>query len=260
MFKLGRNRPSLEAPRLILADYLISPLPTEPAWIDYTPAAQLALDQMYLNDALGCCVISGMQHADDIVIGNAGGPPTIFTNVQTTATYSAVGGYVPGQPATDQGCDEITGLNYWRDTGLANGSKIAGHVTISPAYARQALWLFEILVFGIELPDAWLNPPPERSQFTWDVAGDPNPDNGHCVVGGAYNSKGIIVSTWGMLGTMTYAAIEKYCVNAAGGELHCAISHEALIRASAKAPNNFDWPTLVTDFRAMGGTDIPALT
>jgi hypothetical protein len=257
-FKMGRIAPDPQAPKLLFSNYkmpgMVSPpRPATPAWGDYTPAAMAAIRRMYLNNQLGDCVCAWMGHSVGIVTGNAGGPAVQFTDEQIQQLYSAIGGYVPGNPATDQGCDEITAMNYWRDTGVF-GHKIAGWLAVDPVDADYALNLFEILTFGVAMPNAWINPEPEGDGFVWDIAGPANPMNGHCFGGGAWNSKGIVICTWGMLGTITDRAVAYYTSANSGGGLYTAISQEAINKGKQKAPNGFAWDDLVADFKAAGGT------
>jgi hypothetical protein len=263
-FKLGRKRPIARCPRFALKNYLTRGTPAPPASIDYTKAAATALAEMYDNDTLGDCVIAGMAHVVGVLTGNSGAKPFIYSNKEIIGLYSAIGGYVPGDPSTDQGCDEQTALNYWENNGAlppkassSTGShKIAGWMTVDGTNKEEvqtAMWLFENLYFGIELPDAWINPAPSKSGFVWDVAGAPDPNNGHCVVGVGYNATGVTIDTWGMTGTMTYAAVAKYPTQASNGELYTVVSMDAIGKANQKAPNGFDWSQLVADFDSMGG-------
>jgi len=265
-FKLGRKRPVARGPRLSLNNYLTRRMPAAPATCDYTKSASQALSEVYDNDTLGDCVIAGMAHVVGVLTGNAGAQPFIYSSDQTIALYSAIGGYVPGDPSTDEGCDEQTALNYWENNGAwpsstapPNGDahQIAGWLAVDasdPTDYRTALWLFENLYFGIELPDAWVNPMPSASGFVWDVAGPPVPDNGHCVAGVGYNAKGVVFDTWGMTGLMTDAAIAKYATQAANGALYTVVSLDGINKATQKAPNGFDWSQLIADFDSMGGS------
>jgi hypothetical protein len=173
--------------------------------------------------------------------------------------YSAEGGYVSGDPSTDNGTDEQTAFAYWKSNGLLNDGthKIAGVLAVdatSEEELRSALWLFENLCFGIELPDVWINPVPSGSGFVWDSAGNPDPSNGHFVVGVGTTLQGITFDTWGMLGTLTYAAIAQYCVASAGGDVSVVISTDSLNKAMNKAPNGLNWNQLIADFNLAGGT------
>lgn len=258
--RLGRNRPIAHGPRLRLSRYLhAAVLPAAPASVDYTPAAHAALVQMYKNDQLGDCVPAAMAHLVGLFTGNAGGPPVLYTDQQVVALYSAIGGYVPGNPNTDQGCDEVTALNYWTQHGAPAGShQVAGWLAVDPtnvAEVKAALWLFENLFFGIELPDTWTQI--QSSGFVWDV-GTPNPSNGHCVCGVGFNAAGIQVSTWGMIGTLTWAALARNVgLHSSGGELYVVLSQDSIAKATAKAPSGMSWTQLVADFAAIGG-HVPA--
>ena len=207
------------------------------------------------------CVIAAMGHIEGVLTGNGNPPALTYTDAQITALYSAIGGYVPGDPNTDQGCDEVTALNYWQASGAPAGShKIAGWLAVDSSNRAEyeaALWLFENLFFGVELPDAWINPEPTGSGFVWDVAGAADPNNGHAFAGVAYNAQGVKVATWGMEGLVTHAAIGEYCANADGGELYVVISQDSVNRASQKAPSGFNWSQLVADFDAIGGHIAP---
>jgi hypothetical protein len=263
-FRLGRKRPIARGPRFSLRNYLMRNLPPPPPACDYTKKARKVLSEMYCNDKLGDCVIAGMGHVVGTLTANAGGPPFLYTDAQIITLYSAIGGYVPGNPATDQGCDEVTALNYWENNGAPAGQhRIAGWLSVNgadPEEFRTALWLFENLYFGLELPDAWVNDEPSKSGFVWDVAGPSNPDNGHCVAGFAYTAQGVTISTWGMTGTMTDAAIAKYATHGSHGELYTVVSQDGIDKATQRAPSGFDWSQLVADFDSMGGSvSVPAM-
>ena len=73
------------------------------------------------------------------------------------------------------------------------------------------------------------------------VAGNPDPDNGHCIVGAGYTSAGVQIDTWAMMGTITWAALQKYCAASVGGELYVMLTPDQLQKAAAKAPNGFAW-------------------
>ncbi len=184
-----------------------------------------------------------MAHVVGVLTGNAGAKPFLYSNKQIITLYSAIGGYVPGKPSTDQGCDEQTALNYWENNGAPVGShKIAGWLAVNgtdAAEVRTALWLFENLYFGMELPDKWITPFPSASGFIWDAAGPPNPSNGHCVVGVGYSAQGVIIDSWGMTGLITDAAIAKYATTAGNRRLYTVVSQDGLNKATSKSPGRF---------------------
>jgi len=252
--RLGRRRPIARGPRLKLARYMPAIMPTIPANTNYRGNAAAFLAQILANDRLGDCTAAGAFHIDGLLLGNAGQPIT-FTEDDAVKFYSATTGYVPGDPSTDRGGDEVTVLNYWRQYGLVgNDHKISAWVSVDAANEQQvrlAMYLFENLYFGVELPDAWVNPFPSGNGFTWDVAGDPDPENGHSFVGIDLEEGGILIDTWGMIGTMTQAAIGRYASSSDGsGELYAVLSQDAINRATAKSPTGFDFAQLQADIAA----------
>jgi hypothetical protein len=205
------------------------------------------------NDQLGDCVIAGAYHVVGTATGNAG---ELYhaTMPQVLADYSAIGGYNPSDPSTDQGCDEVTALNYWTQHGFANGTKLAGWLTVdstNTSEVQSACYLFENLYFGIELPDSWTSV--SGDGFVWDLD-TPNPNNGHCVIGAGYGAAGVTIDTWGMLGVITWKAIAGLCTPASGGALYVMLTPDMLAKGAAKAPNGFAWADLIADFDAMGGS------
>lgn len=254
--KMGRKRAVARGPRLFLKNYLkLRELPSPPQNADYSRAARPVLSNVYLNDQLGDCVIAGGYHVVGVETGNADDLFTA-TDQQITGDYSAIGGYVRRDPNTDNGCDEATALNYWTERGFADGTKLLGWLAVDPTDRQEvaaALYLFENLFFGIELPDAWVNPMPSGSGFTWDAAGPSDPANGHCVAGVGYNPNGVTIDTWGLLGTLTWNAIAQYCTAANNGELYVMLTPDQLKKGQSKAPNGVDWAELIKDFNSIGG-------
>ena len=217
----------------------------------------IALALIFLNNRLGCCVISWGYHFLALITGNSG-KPFVATDKQIVADYSAIGGYVPGDDSTDQGCNEQTALNYWASKGYADGSKLLGWTAIDATVqtrVKQAIWLFESVMFGIQMPSAWVNEDmPQANGFVWDVAGRPVASNGHCFGAVGYTEKGVLIDTWGLIGTITWAAVAKYAVPSAGGELYVLMSESMLIKANLRSPNGIDEDSLVADMEAFGAT------
>lgn len=250
--KFGRSRsPSFK--HLKLEDYLdTGALPPPPATCDYAQPAAASLGKIYLNDSLGDCVIAGKAHVDGVESANAGAE-IVYDDAQILAWYGAIGGYVPGNDATDNGCNMLTALQYWKAQG-----DIVGWLAIDPTdlvKVKTALWLFENLYMGMELPAPWVTPMPSKSGVIWDVAGAPVPDNGHCVMGAAYDEAGSIkICTWAMLLELTARAIATYATGTAGGELYSIITKKQLAKGATKAPNGVAWDQLLADCAAMGGS------
>ena len=253
----GRNRPLPGRKKIHLGDYLHpAQIPFPPKRRNYSGAAQAALGEMYLNDRLGDCVIAGIAHLEGVFTGNSGSP-VIYSPEEIVGMYSAIGGYVSGDPSTDNGCDEVTALNYWKSKGAPAGThQITAWASVNGADARHvasAIWLCEGVMFGVELPDAWVSPFPSGTGWVWDVAGPSDPQNGHCFVGVGYEDEGaqVEIGTWGMTGWITHAAIAQYTSPASAGELYVVLSPEIIEKATQKAPDGVDWATLVADFQAL---------
>lgn len=260
--KLGRLPRKPGGLRLHFSDFVGAALPTPPATCDYTAKAMPVLRDVMLNDQLGDCVIAGIfGHSLGIFTGNAG---ALYHTSQANILkwYEKIGGYVPGDSSTDQGCNEETALQYAVKTGFPNGTKASGYVVVNASnktQVMQALDLFENVVLGIALPDAWITPFPESDSAVWDVAGAPDPENGHCVVVVGYDAHGVKVATWGLIITITWAALAKYAVQNAGGEAYALLTPDIIAKGQANAPNGFAWSALVSAFDSLGGNvPVPA--
>ncbi len=254
--KMGRNRPRAIMRGVALAEAQFKLNVVPPPTCDYSPAAMSSLGNILGNADLGDCVIAMGYHAQGVFTGNAG-QCFVPSMQQIIADYAAIGGYVPGNPATDNGCDETVAMKYWTDHGFANGDRLVGAILIpanDPNLVRQCIWLFENVGFGCELPDQAIHPMPHAPGFTWDVAGAPNPDNGHAFLGYGYGPGAIKIDTWGLIpGMVTDGFVAKYATQSANGNLWAMLSRMMLVAAQQKAPNGADWATIVSAFDQLGG-------
>lgn len=251
-FKLGRNKPLVIPPHLRLGNYMLRNLPTPPTSISYgtTPGTPLWLANILGNDNNGDCTIAAAFHIAGMLLTNAGCPvPPSFTSANAVKLYYQLSG---GQ---DTGLDEQTVFNWWQGHGLLSDGthEIKARVYVDPTNIEQvqtALWLFENLYLTAALPDGWINPMPSGTGFTWGVVGDPDPDNGHAFCGFGYNSSGVQIDTWGLLGTLTYPAIAKYNNQARGGGCYSVVSQDVINKGLQKAPNGFNWTQLQANISA----------
>jgi hypothetical protein len=264
-FRFGRRAPTVQGGHaaLRLRDYIDrGALPTPPAACDYTGAAASGLAQIYLNNTLGDCVVAGVTHTENVWTANANGEETIFTDAQISGMYSAACSYVPGNPNTDRGCDIQAVFKYLQTYGYPSGTggKPSGFVAIDPTNWQEvqlAIWLFENIIFGTDLPDAWVTNGPNESGFVWDIAGQADPNNGHCYGGFGYNQTEVKIATWGMTGWQTKAAIAAYNASGANGELYSLLSQDQISVAKQVAPNGLNWAQLQADFAALGAPPSP---
>ncbi len=251
-FKLGRNKSLPDAKRreLKLARYLKPglELPVPPDSVDYTAKVTQPWG-MDLNDSLGDCVLAAAAHCEMAWTANGTGlyvPP----DADVLSAYEAVGGYIPGDPSTDQGTDPLSALTYWRDTGIS-GHKIGAWVQPDPTKQNElmtGLDLFVCLYLGMQLPDAvlpttdgplpqWVVPPGQESSPQWQ----PDPENGHMVMACKYDQSGLYVVTWGQVVLMSWAFAALFC-----DEAYVILSPDVL-NGSGIAPSGFDLATLRSD-------------
>jgi hypothetical protein len=249
-YKLGRNAPPPYQPHLKLKNYLLRGFPNPPATMDETPLAIPSLSRMFLNDQLGCCIISWLYgHQRGVWSANATNGQAIVlpTDLQIQQTYSRLFGYVIGDPSTDDGGTISAAIN-----DLISSKTIEGSISINAHDAtelRIGIWLFGGATFGGGLPDEWTH---DLSNLNWRVAGDPDPENGHCWgCPGKYDGSTVGTSTWGRVGSMDDASAAKYATKAGGGECYALLSPDWISKTTQKAPTGFDHSQLAADLQAL---------
>jgi hypothetical protein len=249
LMKLGKLPPRHDPRTLKLARYLTAALPPAPAAKDWASASRVAYWPMMLNDQLGDCVIAAKGH--EVQLWTALAPPhrtVTLADAAILAGYEAVGGYEPGRPETDNGCNMLDALNYFRQTGYG-GRKIDAFAQVDPKNAdhvRAAVNLFGVLEAGLQLPAS------AQAQLggVWDVTTGPDAEpgswGGHCVPVVAYSAEGLDCITWGGRQRMTWRFFTTYC-----DESYCLLSPDWI--AGQKAPNGFDLAALRADLAAVTG-------
>jgi hypothetical protein len=250
--RLGRKRPHAHKRVRRFASYVDLAIlrASIPDSADYSPKAAAALAQMYGNDQYGDCVIAGEGHLVGVRTGNESGTPAVFATRDIVAYYEKVCG--PG----DQGCVITDVLDAQKTQGFVGGHKISGYVSVddtNQAEVRAAIYLFGGITLGINLPGSWANN--AAPGFVWDNTNDPAV-GGHEVVCMGYNAKGVITSTWGMLGLITWAALADARIV---DECYVAIGPD-WTDGTKPAPNGLDLATLTADLQVLGGGNIPPVT
>jgi hypothetical protein len=253
--KFGRRAPKALGPHLRLSRYLRATLPTPPTSCDYSSLALSSLRDIMGNDQFGDCVLASANHVQGVVTGNAGAlVQAALTEI--LAQYTAITGFDPNNPATDQGTDEVTALNWYCAHGFANGVKPLGWIYVdgsNQVEVRTAIDLFEHLIICAGLPDPWVTPFPNGDGFNWDAA-NPNPSNGHSFMAFGFDSSGVKIDTWALFGHLTYGALNAACTTATGGGCYVILTPEMITKGQTKAPNGFAWSDLVADFDQLGGS------
>lgn len=252
--KLGKTAPRLDNRTLKLAKYIkaVTPPPAQASFMQ-----KIKSWPMYLNDVEGCCVISCGGHEIQQVTAYASTEKRI-TDGDIQKGYMDVGGYVPGDPSTDNGCDMLTALKYRRKIGLG-GHKIRAFAaldTSKPNEFKQTIALFGSVEIGVALPisaQAQVGPD-SSSQNVWAVPsfglqgdGSPGTWGGHCIPGCEYSKSIMRVVTWGGVQMMTWNFLAAYCDEA------YAVLTDEWIEANGKSPSGFDVKTLLADLSSVTG-------
>jgi hypothetical protein len=251
-------------------------LPAPPISTNYIENAQAGLCTMLGNGPdstlpvvdgvqippVGDCFVAMDLHLASERAGNAGNPFTP-TTAEAIQTYSAVTGYVPGDQSTDQGTNPLAMIAY-RKAGNAypDGSVLVDAINVDATNRTQlqtAIWLAVGCMAWASLPDEWESE--ENGGSVWDVAGPPNPENGHGFGLGDFDQDYIYLVEWAEdelseSGSapikMTYAAAAKYLVPSAGGGVLAPIDSDAISSMTSKCPAGFDVSTLENYLRALG--------
>jgi hypothetical protein len=259
--KLGKKPFVPDARDLKLSKYLPK-LPTVPAEFGNE---NLVTDWGMLgNDQVGDCTCAGSAHETMLWTAMGQGRPIPFTTEGVLADYSAITGYDPSKPESDQGATIRDVLKYRQKVGMVdakgNRHKIGAFVSIDPknlVHVYTALYLLEAVPIGVLVPSTFM------SQFAkhqpWTIAPRAKIEGGHYVplVGkrkispkgffqrlfnGSRNC--LVCVTWAQLQAITIPAFLKYCDEAWG-----VISEEMLV--NGKSQEGFDLDTLRADLAAV---------
>jgi hypothetical protein len=253
--KLGKHAPRFDTrvPRLE-AHLTRAALPAPPAKKDWPKAGKIATWGMMLNDRLGDCVIAAKGHAILEWTALAGLHKSVKLPDSTIlAGYEAIGGYVPGRPDTDNGCDMLTAAQYFQSTGFG-GHRISAFATLgvgkamSVSHWQEAINLFGSIDIGLAMPAAWRSKTKEGD--VWDAgagqSGDWSPGSwgGHDVLLTGYDAAAKVYQlvTWGQIQLITEAALIGYC-----DEAYTYLSPDWLYNGTA--PNRYQLAELQRDLQ-----------
>lgn len=263
-FRLGKAPAREGAVKFRLTDYIsASALPPAPAAFDHHG---LVADYGILaNDSVGCCVFSGAAH--ETMLWNAEtGIKVAFTNKAVLSDYSAVTGYDPRDPNTDQGTDMEVAAQYRRKTGVIDGlgvrHKVGAYVALPGVSAKganspavldllaSAAYVFGAVGIGIEFPSSAMDQ--FNSNQPWDVVPGSPIDGGHYtpVVGRLENGNFLVV-TWGQIQEATPAFLLRYM-----DEAIVYLSTEFL-NGQGVSIDGFNLAALNADIKSLGGSPVP---
>ena len=242
--KLGKRAPKHDARIPMLASYTAS-LPSAPASVDWSEGVKSW--GVMRNDTLGDCTCAAVGHAIQVWTKNSAQEQTLPDDA-VVALYSAVSGFSPNNPSSDQGAVETDVLNYWLRHKV-EGHALSAFAALQPKDVRDvkdAIWLFGGVYIGLALPLS------AQSQEVWvapaeGLSGDGAPGSwgGHAVYVVAYDARGLTCITWGRLKRMSWNFWAAYCDEAYG------LLAKDWFEASGKAPSGFDVAALAGDMAAL---------
>lgn len=198
----------------------------DPSWVAYNGAR--------------ACAWAGPAHETMEACRNAGRPVPPFTCLNVLEQYAAYSGYDLRTGANDSGSNVRDVLKWRQTTGLvdSNGGvhKIGTYIALEPGNTQQlweALWLFEAVGIGINLPTSAMDQFNEGRM--WSVVAGVENQGGHYVplVGHPVQDVWTCI-TWGKRQTMTATFLTTYC-----DEAWAYIDPERYSAVTGDAPQSF---------------------
>jgi hypothetical protein len=217
--KFGKKDATADAKDLLFGDYVAAVLPTSWPKPNFGEGTLFRNWLMLGNDEVGDCVIASRAHLTmlDTRVG-AAQKAAPFTTASAISEYSAVGGYVPGDPSTDNGLDMRVMCAYQKNTGLKDAAgvrhKIGAYLALTPGNTLQmiqATWLFGGFGLGFQVPQSAVDQFNAGSGI-WTDVGDTNIVGGHevCGVGTMDWHSKLTIVTWAVRWQMTFGFISAY--------------------------------------------------
>jgi len=197
------------------------------------------------NDTVGDCVIAYMLH--QIMIWNSvahAGSPQLFTTAEALQIYSAITGYDPSDPSTDQGTDPGAALDYWQKNTLL-GHSIAGYVNLDISNIDQlrfAIYTFGGIGFSFNVP-AYIMGIPGGKSWSLVSGADTSIEGGHQVGIMDYGRNGFRENCWNTTNTFNPDFIGEF------GAAAQAVVSEEWIKESGVSPTGLDLSGLLADLK-----------
>lgn len=211
------------------------------------------------NDRVGDCVFAGAAH-ETLVLGREGEHKPHFDEGTVLGDYSALTGYDPADPSTDQGTDMRAAAQYRRKTGIEDSGyltpkepepsrhRIGAYLWLERGDVDQfwaALHTFSVAGIGYELPES------AEQQFSegkpWDVVRGSPIAGGHYVPAIGRRSGGFIDAvSWGKRIAITPRFYQRYMT---AGLVYVSAS---VLDDSGHTPEGLDRKQLLADLKALG--------
>jgi hypothetical protein len=202
------------------------------------------------NDQYGCCAEAGILHLIQGQSANTGNPLSA-TTAQALALYSAVTGFNPSDPATDQGT-VLTDLLSWIQkngvemtdaTGKTVTVEVVGSAALdisSPAQIRYAAYTFGGNYLGINCPQQCVD-----DTANWNFAAGLPPAGGHCIPQEGEGAAGGKIVSWGMVIPASAGFLLSYLE-----EGYCVIT-KSWLNSQGKSPTGLDLNGLVAAMKTL---------
>lgn len=163
------------------------------------------------NDTIGDCTCAAAGHMEMLWTSQAQAQIYTPSDSAIISAYSEVSGYIPGNPATDNGANMMDVLNLWRNSGIA-GHKIYAYTNLnilSSQQVRAALYFFGGIYVGVQLPNSALAQTDARQ--CWSPTSDTSIAGGHAFNIVACDPWTLACVTWGQIQLMTWDWLQRYC-------------------------------------------------
>jgi hypothetical protein len=198
----------------------------------------------------GNCVFAGITNFQRLAWAVARKGLFPATGLTAIQNYSEVTGYVLNDPATDNGTNMRTAMNWWRNTGYKDAAgarhKIGGYAAIKFQNANHLKWALylsdEGILTGIVFYDLNMQQFDDGESFAPPAAGT-QPEGGHCILADYW----LKVETW----AQDHAAAEDFLLGARSqvDEAYFPVDEEGLV--NGKTIEGFDSQQLLADAKAL---------
>lgn len=241
--------PSPVAPGLRFSTYLMAAtLPSIPDTFGHQNLFPRVGYGMLGNDRVGDCTVAGAMHA--VMLWNKiAGRNVNFTTLDAIDDYSAISGYRPGDPSTDNGADMVAVAKYWRQTGIRDNTatrhRITAYLGVNVSlldHVYAAAYLFDAVGLGVNITSSC------EDQFDrgepWSVVHSDSVEGMHFVPLISKSAAGLGVVTWGAFQLITEEWLRANLV-----EVVAYLSEESL--TNGKSAEGLDLSALQGDLEAV---------
>jgi hypothetical protein len=214
MYKYGKAPARPDAVELKFSAVFNDPLPVPPKSFGHVSGSTNWT--MLANDIWGDCVEAGGAHEHMVWTAEGSQKMAQFTSAGVLSDYSAITGFDPNNPDSDQGTDMQQAAAYRQTVGyvdaFGNRHKIDAYAALEAGNLDQlavAAWIFGAVGVGVRVPSTM------QHQFMggqpWAVVPNDKIVGGHYIPCVGRNSAGnFVFITWGRLQAATPAWVATY--------------------------------------------------